>query len=410
MKPLSERNPVVVAAVGVGLTAAVVLTALNYDEVPLLAATDTYSAYFAEIGGLAIDAPVQVSGLRVGKVSDMDLDRGRVLVEFDIDDNVFVGDRSEAAIRTNTVLGAKVLEITTRGEQPLTQPIPADRTTSPYQLPDALTDLNNTIKDVDTEKVSDSLATLTETFQETPPDFKIALEGVARLSDSLDRRDTQLRSLLANANTATTVLARRTDDVVRLLGDSQSLLLALRSQSEALDHISGNIVALAGQLKQFIAENRTQFTPALDKLNGVLAILDSRRDKVQDSIKRLNSYTMSLTESVSSGPFFKSYVANLLPGQFIQPFVEAAFSDLGLDPNVLLPSDLTDPQVGQPGTPALPVPFPRTGQGSEPNLNLPEAITGNPGDPRYPYREPSPVPPPGGPPPGPPVAPAEVRP
>lgn len=410
MKPLSERNPVVVAAVGVGLTAAVVLTALNYDEVPLLAATDTYSAYFAEIGGLAIDAPVQVSGLQVGKVSDMDLDRGRVLVEFDIDDNVFVGDRSEAAIRTNTVLGAKVLEITTRGEQPLTQPIPADRTTSPYQLPDALTDLNNTIKDVDTEKVSDTLTTLTETFQETPPDFKIALEGVARLSDSLDRRDTQLRSLLANANTATTVLARRTDDVVRLLGDSQSLLLALRSQSEALDHISGNIVALAGQLKQFIAENRTQFTPALDKLNGVLAILDSRRDKVQDSIKRLNSYTMSLTESVSSGPFFKSYVANLLPGQFIQPFVEAAFSDLGLDPNVLLPSDLTDPQVGQSGTPALPVPFPRTGQGGEPNLNLPEAITGNPGDPRYPYREPSPVPPPGGPPPGPPVAPAEVRP
>ena len=40
-------------------------------------------------------------------------------------------------------------------------------------------------------------------------------------------------------------------------------------------------------------------------------------------------------ESVSAGPFFKVYVANLLPGQFIQPFVDAAFSDLGLDPNVL---------------------------------------------------------------------------
>ena len=45
---------------------------------------------------------------------------------------------------------------------------------------------------------------------------------------------------------------------------------------------------------------------------------------------------MSLGESVSSGPFFKTYVANLLPGQFVQPFIDAAFSDLGLDPNVLL--------------------------------------------------------------------------
>ncbi|CAN5604844.1 MCE family protein [soil metagenome] len=404
MKPLSDRNPVIVAAVGFGLTTAIVLTALNYDRVPLLAATETHSAYFAEAGGLAVDAPVQVSGLRVGRVSNMDLDGDRVLVEFDIDDDVFVGDRSEAAIRTNTVLGAKILEITIRGEQPLVQPIPVDRSSSPYQLPDALTELTNTIKDVDTDRVSDSLATLTETFQKTPPDFRIALDGVARLSESLDRRDSQLRSLLANANTATTVLARRTDDVVRLIGDSQSLLLALRSQSDALDYISGNIAALAGQLKGFIAENRAQFTPALDKLNGVLAIVDSRRDKVQDSIRRLNSYTMSLTESVSSGPFFKSYVANLLPGQFIQPFVDAAFSDLGLDPNVLLPSELTDPQTGQPGTPALPVPFPRTGQGGDPNLTLPEAITGNAGDPRYPSREPLPAPPPGGAPPGPPAA------
>jgi phospholipid/cholesterol/gamma-HCH transport system substrate-binding protein len=112
-----------------------------------------------------------------------------------------------------------------------------------------------------------------------------------------------------------------------------------------------------------------------------------------------------LGESAASGPFFKAEIANLLPGQFIQPFVDAAFSDLGLDPNVLLPSQRTDPQVGQPGTPALPVPYPRTGQGGPPNLTLPDAITGKPGDPRYPYREPLPAPPPGGPPPGPPALP-----
>jgi phospholipid/cholesterol/gamma-HCH transport system substrate-binding protein len=124
---------------------------------------------------------------------------------------------------------------------------------------------------------------------------------------------------------------------------------------------------------------------------------------VQLSIKRLNAYAMSLGESVSSGPFFKAYLANLMPGQFVQPFIDAAFSDLGLDPNTLAPSQRTDPQTGQPGTPALPVPYPRTGQGGEPHLNLPDAITGNPGDPRYPYREPLPAPPPGGPPPGPPA-------
>ena len=123
------------------------------------------------------------------------------------------------------------------------------------------------------------------------------------------------------------------------------------------------ISALSKQLTGFVADNRAQLRPALDKLNGVLTIVDNRKERMQKSIKLLNSYAMSLGESVSSGPFFKAYVPNLLPGQFVQPFVDAAFSDLGLDPNVLLPSQRTDPQTGQPGTPPLPVPYPRTGQG-----------------------------------------------
>ena len=166
-------------------------------------------------------------------------------------------------------------------------------------------------------------------------------------------------------------------------------------------------------LRGLVDDNRTQLRPAVDKLNGVLEILDNRKQELQRTLYLLRRYAMSFGEVLGSGPFFKASVVNLAPGQFSQPFIDAAFSDLGLDPNVLLPSELVDPGVGQPGTPALPVPFPRTGQGGEPHLTLPDAITGNPGDPRYPYREPLPAPPPGGPPLGPPAlgpAPGELPP
>jgi phospholipid/cholesterol/gamma-HCH transport system substrate-binding protein len=306
-------------------------------------------------------------------------------------------------VKTKSVLGAKILELTPRGDGQLTGTIPEDRTTPAYQLADALGDLTSTISGLDTTQLSDSFKTLAQTFQDTPPDLKIAVEGVARFSQTLDARDQQLRNLLANANKATGVLSQRTDQVVRLVADTNALLLQLRSQSNALDQISSSISLLSQQLSGFIAENRQQLRPALDKLNGVLAIVDNRKGQIQESITRLNAYALSLGESVSSGPFFKSYVANLLPGQFVQPFIDAAFSDLGLDPNVLLPSQLSDPETGQPATPALPMPFPRTGQGGDPRLNLPDAITGIPGDPRYPYHPPSPQPPPGGPPPGPPA-------
>jgi phospholipid/cholesterol/gamma-HCH transport system substrate-binding protein len=415
VKSFAERNQFVIGAVGLALTIGIVLGALNYDRLPFLHGKE-YSAYFADAGGLTTSQGVLVSGFEVGKVESIELDGPRALVKFTVARNIHLGDRTEAAIKTKGLLGTKVLEVTSRGGGQLEGTIPVERTRSPYQLPDALGELATTISGLNTNQLSDSLRVLAETFSDTPPQLRIAVEGVARFSQTLDERDEQLRGLLANANKATTVLAQRSNQVVSLIANSNALLAELETQSAALDQISGNISSLSRQLQGFIAENRNTLRPALDKLNGVLTIVDNRKERVQRSIKLLGQYSMSLGESVSSGPFFKTYVANLLPGQFLQPFIDAAFSDLGLDPNVLLPSERTDPQIGQPGTPALPVPYPRTGQGGEPRLNIPDAITGNPADQPcgspglplpgpgcYPYREPPPAPPPGGPPPGPPA-------
>jgi phospholipid/cholesterol/gamma-HCH transport system substrate-binding protein len=418
MKTFSERNPVIIGFIGVAVVVAVALVALNYQKLPFLNQGKTYSAEFADAGGLFTGAGVEVSGFPSGKVNSIELHGNRVLVNFWVDKNIHVGERSEARIRAKSLLGTKVLEVLPRGDGTLDGTIPMDRTTSPYQLPDALGDLASTIGGLDTAQLSDSLATLAKTFSNTPEELRTAVQGVSRFAQTLNERDANLRRLLDNAAKATGVLAKRSDQVVSLVRDSNALLAELRTQSAALDQVWRNLSAAAQQLKGFIDENRQELRPALDKLNGVLTLVDNRKERVQLAIKGINTYALSFGESLSSGPFFKAYLANLLPGQFLQPFIDAAFSDLGLDPSVLLPSQLHDPQTGQPATPALPVPYPRTGQGGDPRLTLPDAITGNPGDQGcgppglplpgptgcYPYREPPPAPPPGGPPPGPPAA------
>lgn len=417
MKFFSERNPVTIGFVGVGLTLTAVLAATNYQKLPLVNQGREYSAYFAEAGGLTSGAAVQVSGFKVGQVEDISLDGDKVLITFNVDKTVPIGNRTEASIRTKSLLGAKILEVTPRGDDPQHGPIPVDRTKPPYQLPDALGDLSATISGLNTDQLSASLDVLANTFKETPPDLKVAIQGVARFSDTLDKRDGELRKLLENARKTTGVLAERSDQIVSLIANTNALLVALKGQSAALDEISNNIAAATTEISGFINDNRTTLRPSLDKLNGALTVIDNRKDRIQQAIKGLNNYALSLGESVGSGPFFKAYVSNLIPGQFAQPFIDAAFSDLGVDPATLLPSQRVDAPVGQPGTPALPVPYPRTGQGGPPRMTIPDAITGNPGDQGcgppglplpgptgcYPYREPLPAPPPGGPAPGPPA-------
>jgi len=427
IKPLAERNRMAVGAVGTLILVALIIAVFSYDKIPFIKGTTDYSAYFSEAGGIKPDSDVRVSGLSVGRVSGIHLDGNKVLVDFTVRDGVELGDRTEAAIKTETVLGTKFLEITPRGDGTLTGTIPLERTKSPYDLPDALGDLTTTISALDTTQLSTALSTLADTFKDTPPELKIALDGVARFSDTLNNRDDKLRNLLANANKVTAVLAKRSDQIASLVANADALLTELLSQRDSVDALMNNLTAVSHQISGLVSDNRTQLKPAVDKLNGVLSILDNRKQELQRTLYLLRRYAMSFGEVLGSGPFFKASLVNLAPGQFVQPFIDAAFSDLGLDPNVLLPSQLVDPGVGQPGTPALPVPYPRTGQGGEPNLNLPDAITGKPGDQGcgptglplpgptgcYPYREPLPAPPPGGPPPGPPAlgpAPGELPP
>ena len=365
MKTFAERNPIVVGLLGVAVTLGVVLAALNYGKLPFVNSSREYSAYFAEAGGLLTGAAVQVSGFKAGEVTGIELDGPRVRVTFSVDKDIRLGDRTEAAIKTRSILGAKILELTPRGDGRQSGPIPLERTTSPYQLPDALGDLTTTISGLDIDRLSDSWKVLADEFAGTPAVLEVALQGVARFSQTVDERDDQLRRLLTDANQVTSVLADRSDAIVRMLTDSNALLAELMNQSRALDQISGNIAMMSQQITGLIAENRKTLQPALDKLNELLAVVDHRKERIAQAIKGFNQYAMSSGESMSSGPFFKFYIANLLPGQFIQPFVDAAFSDLGLDPNVLTPTQLTDPQTGQPGTPPLPAPFPRTGQGGD---------------------------------------------
>ena len=176
---------------------------------------------------------------------------------------------------------------------------------------------------------------------------------MARFSDTLNTRDAQLRNLLANANKVTAVLGKRSDQIASLVVNTNALLSEVLSQRDSVDALMNNLTAVSQQISGLVDDNRTQLKPAVDKLNGVLGILDNRKQELQRTLYLLRRYAMSFGEVLGAGPFFKASLVNLAPGQFAQPFIDAAFSDLGLDPNVLLPSELGRPRrrsAGHPGT------------------------------------------------------------
>lgn len=314
-KPFRDRNPVTIGAVSLTVIAVLVFLAFNAQSLPLIGGGTIYQAQFSEAAGLRAGDPVRVAGVKVGTVESLALEDGAVLAELRVTD-AFVGDRSEAAIKIETVLGAKYVALVPRGSGELDpdQPIPLERTASPYDVVEAFADLSTTVEDLDTEQLAGSFEVLAETFAETPDEVRTSLEGLARLSDTIASRDAQLEQLLTATRTVTEVLADRNGEFTQLILDSNTLLTEVQERRALIDSILTSTQQLSEQLSGLVADNREALTPALQQLATVTDILARNRDNLAQTVNNLAPFVRVFTNTLGNGRWFDSFVDNLLPG------------------------------------------------------------------------------------------------
>jgi phospholipid/cholesterol/gamma-HCH transport system substrate-binding protein len=80
-------------------------------------------ATFRQIGGLAERAPVVISGVKVGRVTNIALsDDLRAVVTFDVDSKLKLPTDTEASIRTSGLLGDQFIELEPGAEDTLLKP------------------------------------------------------------------------------------------------------------------------------------------------------------------------------------------------------------------------------------------------------------------------------------------------
>ncbi|UOY01037.1 MCE family protein [Blastococcus sp. PRF04-17] len=313
-KNFRDRNPVTVGAVSLTVIAVLVFLAFNAQSLPLIGGGTVYKAQFSEAAGLQADDPVRVAGVKVGEVESLALEDGAVTVEFRVKD-AFVGDRSEAAIKIETVLGAKYIALVPRGSAPLDpdERIPLDRTASPYDVVEAFADLSSTVQDIDTAQLASSFEVLSETFADTPDEVRTSLQGLARLSDTIASRDAQLRELLAATRQVTDVLADRSGEFNRLILDSNTLLQEVQERRQLIDSILTSTQELARQLSGLVADNREALTPALQQLSRVTDILSRNRAALGETVNQLAPFVRVFTNTLGNGRWFDSFVNDLVP-------------------------------------------------------------------------------------------------
>jgi phospholipid/cholesterol/gamma-HCH transport system substrate-binding protein len=332
MRTLEPPNRLRIGLMGIAVMLLVVGVGQSFTSVPMLFAKPSYFGQFTDTGGLNNGDKVRIAGMDVGKIEGLEIQGDHVVVKFSIGTNS-IGTDSRLAIRTDTILGKKVLEIETRGNQPLKPgaTLPLGQSTTPYQIYDAFFDVTKAASGWDIATVKQSLHVLSETIDQTYPHLSSALDGVAKFSDTIGKRDEEVKHLLAQANSIAGILGDRSAQIDKILVNTKTLLAAFNERGQAIDALLANVAAFSTQVKGLINDN-PNLNHVLEQLRTITDILNERKDDVAKGLTEVGMFLPSLNEAIGSGPFFKVVLHNLAPGQIVQPFIDAAFKRRGLDP------------------------------------------------------------------------------
>jgi phospholipid/cholesterol/gamma-HCH transport system substrate-binding protein len=314
---------VVVLVVGVGQT---------ITSVPMLFAKPAYYGQFTDSGQLNKGDKVRIAGVDVGDVEAIKIDGDHIVMKFSTGSNP-IGTESRLAIRTDTILGKKVLEIEPRGTQTLRPNgvLPLGQSTTPYQIYDAFFDVTKAASGWNIDTVKRSLNVLSQTIDQTYPHLSAALDGVARFSDTIGKRDEQITHLLAQANQIASILGDRSQQIDRLFVNANNLLGAFNERSQAISALLANVSAFSAQVQNLINDN-PNLNHVLEQLHSVSDLLEARKNDLADILKIIGKTVTGLNETVASGPYFKVQLTNLLPYWILQPYVDASFKKRGIDP------------------------------------------------------------------------------
>lgn len=310
--------------IGVVLILLVIAIGLQPERLVNWASAIRYQALFAEAGGLSVGNDVKISGVTVGTVSAVSLQRGKALVDFTVDRTVTLGSETTAHVRTGTLLGERILTLESAGSARLVplSVIPVTRTASPYSLSEAVGDLTANTAGTSFQSLNQSLDTLSATIDQIAPQLGPTFDGLTRLSQSINGRNDSVAELLKNTADVTGILGERSQQVNELILNANDLLAVLVSRRQAIVELLNSTSSLAQQLSGLISDNEQELAPMLEKLNSVTAVLEKNRDNIAKALPGLGKYLSTLSEIVANGPYYTAYVPNLIPGQFTQPFMD----------------------------------------------------------------------------------------
>lgn len=323
MKSFRDRNPYAVGLVSVLLLGTIVAVAFMVGLLHIFERTYAMEAVFADASGLRTGDDVKVAGVKVGRVTGIDVDRasGNVRVSWVVNDGVDIREDAGAEIALASLLGAKHVRILdpAQGDRLMEdlpneqRLIPLERTVVPYdlfELTRVATESANALDTVGLNQLLVDLADITDGKAATVEDL---LTGIREVGAAINDRDATFDDLLDQADRLSTTLADKDDEIVALLDSSRQILDLIVERRNDLALVLGETADAVSELDRVIADNRSQIDNILDSLSPALDVVAAHQDDIDRGLAWLGPALLQQSRGGEQGPWSDIFVRGLGP-------------------------------------------------------------------------------------------------
>lgn len=289
--------------VGICAVAALLLAVLGIPQGWYLLRTHSYTAQFANAGGLTEADPVYLAGVPAGRVDSVDLAGDHVDVHFRLDKNQSLGDRTRAAVKLRTILGKRYLEIVPdgTGADRTDRTIPLDRTSVPYSLDEIGTAADTVATELDVPGLEAMVSTLRASIPSDPAVLGDALAGVSAASAVLAKNDEQIAGLLTTSRSLSTAIAAESESIGTLLGNAQLVLSTLADRRTALGELVTDLRTVIDTASTFLDDNAADLDHLLVNMASVTDTLDRNAANIDTLMTTLPPALRAVTDATGNG-------------------------------------------------------------------------------------------------------------
>lgn len=303
-------------------------------------ATNTVHASFADVTGLLIGDNVKISGVAVGKVTDIDVEAGEALVSMEIGADHELPTDSSAAVRWRNLIGQRYVYLFP-GDDPVTLEDGATltETTSVIDLGELFNRLGPIVATIDEAQVNEFLDTITTALEGNEADISQALDDLAFVVQGLGARDEAIGRLIENLEIVARTVADRDAQIETMLDNLASLSQTFSDNTELLEAAILEIGAFNRDLSGTLAANRGEIDRLLTSLDNTLNTVEAELGPVELALDRLDENASATFRSSRHGEFLNQTILCLtvLPPPCATPVIPGLDAVTGQDVTAATP-------------------------------------------------------------------------